>query len=149
MAIKWAQNPPLAALLLAAFLSRALIPAGFMPGSGGLVICPGYAPVPGAAAIRHMSHGLSAMEMAGMDMSGMDMAHQAGHPSKDGGSPDHEGSSLCPFAAAAVAMVSGHLATLVSVNHVVTPRVDLPSQLVVPRGTIVPTSLPRGPPSLA
>jgi len=149
MAIKWAQNPPLAALLLVAFFSRALIPAGFMPGPGGLVICPGYMPAPGAATPQSMSHDMPAMQMAGMDMSGMDMAHQAGHPPKDGGSPDHEGSSLCPFAAAAMTMVSGHFATLVSVSHVVTPRIDLPSQPVVPRGTIVPTSLPRGPPSLA
>lgn len=154
MAIKWAQNPALAALLLVAFFSRALIPAGFMPGPGGLVICPGYTPAPGAATPQSMSHDMSAMQMAGMDMSGMDMsgmdmAHQAGHPAKDGGSPDHEGSSPCPFAAAAIAMVSGHFATLVSVSHVVTPRIELPSQPVVPRGTIAPTSLPRGPPSLA
>ncbi len=149
MAIKWAQNPALAALLLVAFFSRALIPAGFMPGPGGLVICTGQTPARGVATTQSMSHDMSDMDMSDMDMSGMDLAHQTGHSSKDGGSPDHEGSSLCPFAAAAVTAVSGHLGTLVSVSHVVTPRIDFPAQPFVPRGTIVPTSLPRGPPSLA
>ena len=143
-AIKWAQNPALAALLLVAFLSRALIPAGFMPGAGGLVVCHGYTPAPGTMTAHRMSH-----DMAGMDMSGMDMSQHTGQPSKTGGLPAHEGSGVCSFAAAAATMASGHVAALASVIHVVTPRIDLPPQPFVPRGTIVPTRLPRGPPVLA
>jgi hypothetical protein len=34
----WARNPWLAALLLVALGTRALVPAGYMPGAGGVVI---------------------------------------------------------------------------------------------------------------
>lgn len=149
MAHRWLRNPWFAALLLTALFSRALIPAGFMPGHGGLVICDGHTPVQGGIATRDIGHEMSAMEMAGMDMSGMGLAHQAGHPSKDGGGPDHEGSSLCPFAAAATSMASSYTPVLVAIVHTVVPRIDLPSQPFVPRGTIVPTRLPRGPPTVA
>jgi len=154
MAHRWLKNPWFAALLLTAFFSRALIPAGFMPGPGGLVICSGYTSVRVGIAAQDISHEMSAMEMAGMDTSGMDMsgmglAHPAGHPSKDGGGPDHEGSSLCPFAAATTSMASTYTPVLVAVVHTVVPRIDLPSQPFVPRGTIVPTRLPRGPPTVA
>lgn len=149
MADRWLKNPWFAALLLTALFSRALIPAGFMPGPGGLVICSGYTSVQGAIATQDTSHEMPAMEMAGMDMSKIGLTHQAGHPSKDGGQPDHEGSSLCPFAAAATSMASGYTPVLVAVVHTVVPRIDLPSQPFVPRGTIVPTRLPRGPPTVA
>ncbi len=148
-AIKWAQNPALAALLLVAFFSRALIPAGYMPGPGGLIICHGGMPAPAAIASQGMSHDMSDMDMSGMDMSGMDMSQHADQQSKTGSLPDHEGSGFCPFAAAATPMASWHVVTLLSVIDVITPRVNLPPQPFVPRGTIVPTSLPRGPPSLA
>jgi hypothetical protein len=154
MAHRWLENPWFAALLLTAIFSRALIPAGFMPGHGGLVICQGYAPARSSLATQGIDHEMSAMQMAGTDMSGMDMskmgfAHQGGHPSKHGDSRDHEGSSLCPFAAAATTIASGHTAIHVAVVHTVVPRIDLPSQPFVPRGTIVPTRLPRGPPTVA
>jgi hypothetical protein len=148
IAIRWAQNPLLAALLLAAFFSRALIPAGFMPGPGGLVLCNGFGPAPTTVS-QAMSHDMSTMDMSGMDMAGMDMpgmAHAGGHPAHGGGSQDHEGSSLCPFAAAATTMASSH-ASLLSVTVAVDSRpVLLPEQPFVPRGTIASTSLPRGPP---
>ena len=143
-AIRWVQNPLWTALLLAAFCSRALIPAGFMPGPGGLIICPGH--TPDAAT----THNMSAMDMSGMDMSDMDMsgiAHHGGQPSTDGGPQDHEGSSLCPFAAAATTMASGHSAVLVTVVAVESGSVQLPDQPFVPSGTSVPTRLPRGPPA--
>lgn len=146
---RWLRNPWFAALLLTALFSRALIPAGFMPGQGGLVICNGYTPVRGGIATHDISHAMSATEMAGMDMSGMGLTHRAGHPSKDGGWPEHEVSSLCPFAAAATSMASGYTPVLVAVVHTVVPQIDLPSQPFVPRGTIVPTRLPRGPPTVA
>jgi hypothetical protein len=146
-----ARKPILAALLLVTFLARALVPTGFMPGPGGLILCSGFAPAPSTVS-QAMSHDMSTMDMSGMDMAGMDMsgmAHAGGHPAHGGGSQDHEGSSLCPFAAAATTMASGH-ACLISVAVAVdSGPVLLPEQPFVPRGTIVPTRLPRGPPSLA
>ena len=38
----------LAALLLVAFFARALVPAGFMPGPDGLILCHGFTPASGA-----------------------------------------------------------------------------------------------------
>ena len=146
IAIKWARNPLLAALLLAAFFSRALIPAGFMPGPGGLILCSGFAPTP-ATASQAMNHDMPAMDMSGMDMAGM--THPGGHPAHGGGSQDHEGSSLCPFAAAATTMASGHTALLSVTVAIETGPVLLPEQPFVPRGTLVPTRLPRGPPACA
>ena len=146
IAIKWARNPLLAALLLAAFFSRALIPAGFMPGPGGLILCNGFAPTP-ATASQAMNHDMSAMDMSGMNMAGM--AHPGGHPAHGGGSQDHVGSSLCPFAAAATTMASGHAFVLSVAVAVDSGPVLLPEQPFVPRGTIVPTRLPRGPPTFA
>ena len=146
VAVRLAQNPLLVALLLVAVCGRVLIPTGFMPGPGGLILCNGYAPVPGAV-IQTLSHDMSKMDMPGMDMTGT--SHLGGHPSHDGGAPHHEGPSLCPFAAAATTMASGHTAVLVVSLATESRPVQLPSQPFVPRGTIVPTRLPRGPPSLA
>jgi len=150
-AIRLARNPILAALLLVTFLARALVPAGFMPGPGGLMLCPAYGPPAGALHLA-MSHDMSSMDMSGMDMSTMDMsgmAHPSGKPVHGSGAPDHESSSLCPFAAAAAPMATGH-AALLSVAAIVDARaVRIPDLPFVPRGTIVPTRLPRGPPSLA
>ncbi len=153
-AIRWARNPLLAALLLVAFCTRALIPAGFMPGPGGLVICNGYAPARGDATSQPISHdtsatGMAAMDMAGIDMSGMDMSKHAGQNPNDGGSPYHMASNLCPFAAAATTMASSPTAVLVAVVHSVTHRIELPNQAIIPRDTVVPTRLPRGPPAQA
>ena len=151
MAIRLARNPLLAALLLVTFVARALIPAGFMPGPGGFVLCNGYAPASGAAA-QAMAHDMSSMDMSGMDMAGMDMSgmvHHGEHSSRDGSAPNHAGATLCPLAAAATSMASGHIAVLTASVAVETGSVQLPDQPFVPRGTIVPTRLPRGPPSLA
>jgi hypothetical protein len=76
------------ALLLPAFLLRALIPVGFMPMIGldhsvSLVICDSYAPVP-----------RSLMNMP-MD-AGMDMSHPA--PSEGAGAPPvHQDHGSCPY----------------------------------------------------
>jgi hypothetical protein len=151
IAIRWARNPLLAALLLVAFCSRALIPTGFMPGPGGLILCQGFAPGPPTVS-QAMSHDMSTVDMSGMSMAGMDMsgmAHQGGQPSHGGGSQDHEGSSVCPFAAAATAMASGHASVHSVAVGAESGSVLLPELPFVPRGTIVPTRLPRGPPSLA
>ncbi len=58
IAQRWLARGWFAALLFAALFSRALIPVGFMPGPGGVVLCSGYAPVS------------SLPDMPGMDMSG-------------------------------------------------------------------------------
>lgn len=150
-AIRWARNPILAAVLLVAFCSRALVPTGYMPGHGGLVICSGYVRAQSAAAARDMS----AMDMAGMadtadmDMSARAVPYQAGHRSEDGGAPKHDGVGLCPFAAAATSMATGQSVAFVLVAvRAVTARIQFPPDRIIPRGTIVPTRLPRGPPAL-
>ena len=140
VAIRWVRKPWLAALLLVTFFARALVPTGFMPGPGGLIICTGYAPA-------SVSHEMSGMDMAGMDMSGMDMGSHAGHSGHDGGPPSHDSMGMCPFAAAAAAMASPQAANAVVLAHFVSTAVEIPEQPFVPRGTIVPTRLPRGPPS--
>lgn len=136
VAIQWARQPLLAALLLVTFLSRALIPTGFMPGHDGLILCHGMDTTP-SGTLPDMS----------MDMSGM--AHDANHASRHGSSSGHEGGSVCPFAAAVTAMASGQaiapLASAIGDGNVL----PVPDSQVVPSGTIVPTRLPRGPPQIA
>lgn len=146
VAIRWARNPLLAALLLAAFLGRALIPAGFMPGPGGLMLCSGYAPN-----VQTNFHDMSGMDMSGMDTSGMDIsaagtAHRDGDAGHGGRAPDHTRSEICPFAAAAMTMVAFNAPVVVVHSYVVSTELIIPAPPVVPRGTIVPTRLPRGPP---
>ena len=147
-AIKWAQNPLLAVLLLVTFCARAIVPTGFMPGPGGFVICSGDMPAMGTSSTHAMTHDMSAMDMPGMDMSGMDMNH-GDHLSRNGTAPDHKSWSFCPFGAAASTMVSGHVTVVAAFVHHVVTQIDLPFVSFIPRGTIVPTRLPRGPPSLA
>ena len=147
-AIKWGKNPLLATLLMVAFCTRALIPIGFMPGPGGLILCDGYAAMSGAKAPHGMSHEMAGM--AGMDMSGMDMPGMDSHPVHDDGASKHGGLSLCPFAAAATAMASGHAA--LAVTELLPPvarKIELPSLPFVPRTALVPSRLPRGPPMFA
>ncbi|MBS0612933.1 MAG: hypothetical protein JSS24_07165, partial [Proteobacteria bacterium] len=117
--------PLLAALLLVAFGSHALIPSGFMPGRGGLVICHG-----------HM------MSSAGMPGQG-DTA-----PGHGGTDPQHPNANLCPFAAAATTMATAQSAMSPALASMVVTDGDLPPRSFIPRGTIVPTRLPRGPPAI-
>lgn len=86
------RRPWLSVVLLAAFFGHGLIPAGFMPGPGGLMLCPGY---------------VRASGMAGMDMPGMGSSIPAHHGGDGPHSPSRATFALCPFAAAAalVAMV--------------------------------------------
>jgi len=147
VAIRWARKPWLAALLLVALGSRVLIPAGFMPGPGGLVLCSGHGPM-----IMSMPSDMAGMDMSNMDMSGMDMTgmvRHGSHPSHHGGSPGHEGTSLCPFAAAATAMAGGHNTVIAGAVAAASGPVLLPFRPFVPRNTMVPTRLPRGPPTFA
>lgn len=125
-----------------------------MPGPGGLVLCSGYAPIANGAAAHHMPHDMSAMDRAGMDMSSADMPGMAmpAHPANTGHgghASEHESMGVCPFAAAASTMAAPHAIAVVVLADRVPASLSLPPQEILPRGTIVPTRLPRGPPSLA
>ena len=141
--IRHARKSSWAALLLTAFVAQALIPAGFMPGAGGLILCPGYSA--DITTHRAMGHDMPGMDMP--DMPGMD--HHGGDQSHKGETSGHEGSSLCPFAAAATPMVGSQTAVHIPAADVDSRIIALPPLPFVPRGTIVPIRLPRGPPSLA
>jgi hypothetical protein len=130
VAINWARRPWLAVVLLAAFLARGLIPAGFMPHAGGLVICHGYVPTAAAE---------SRSPAAGM---------WAAPGTHDRTAPGHDGASVCPFAAAATALAAPAQAPAMVLVHGISITLTLPVQRAIPRGTIVPTRLPRGPPAL-
>jgi hypothetical protein len=130
---RWLARGWFAALLFAALFSRALIPVGFMPGAGGIVLCSGYAPVP-------------AVDMPGMDMSGMDMSGAADHGA---GGPQRHGMEFCPYTAVAAVMAAGHAPLPTAFTPFIPPNSVFPPEKSIPRGTIVPTSLPRGPPASA
>lgn len=144
-AIKLARHSLASMLLLVALCTRALIPAGFMPGPHGLIVCPGD--LPGSNAAHMMHHGMSAMDMSSMDMSSMPV--DADRHSHHGTHSEHENSILCPFAAAAGTMagVPGVALTLATSSDSEPVRFPLHSH--IPRGTIVPSLLPRGPPSFS
>ena len=97
----WLNRPWFAALLFAALLSRALIPLGFMPGPGGIVLCSGYAPVPTMPYGSAATHNMPGMDMPGMDMPGMDMSGNADHADAKAPSQRHEGVEICLFSAVA------------------------------------------------
>jgi hypothetical protein len=136
--IRLARKPWFAALLLAAFFSHALIPIGYMPGAGGMTLCSGFGPVADDSMTHAMNH-----DMAGMNMSGTDMAPTAVHSHH---TPDHESMGMCPFAAAATAIAWWHTGMTAGLAPAVSSNVELPQNSFVPRGTVVPTRLPRGPP---
>jgi hypothetical protein len=122
-------------LLFAALLSRALIPLGFMPGPGGIVLCSGYAPV---------EHSMPAMQMPGMDMSGKTDQADATAPSQR-----HEAVQICLFSAVARLMAVGPAPALAVFPLFDSSTTVFPPEKLIPRGRIVPTSLPRGPPATA
>lgn len=142
VAIRWARKPWLAALLLVALGSRLLIPPGFMPGPGGLVLCTGHGPM-----IMSMPSDMSGMDMSSTDMSGMDMSLHSGTSGQGGHAPDHESMEVCPFAAAANTMAALDAPALSVHSPFESTDIALPPQPFIPRGTIVPSRLPRGPPS--
>ncbi len=141
------------ALLVAALACRALVPAGYMPGMGGLMLCPGYAPAPAVHAVAHAD--LGGMDMPGMDMTamaGMSMAamhagQAPGHADGHGG--EHSLSGQCVFAAAAgmAAVAPAGLSPLPP--ELVPTTTAFPPERILPRGRIVPTRLARGPPALS
>ncbi len=132
VAQRWLDRPWFAAWLCAALLSRALIPVGFMPGPGGIVLCSGYALVPA---------------MPRMDMPGMDMSGKADHDNATAPSQRHQGVEICLFSALARLMAVGPAPALAGFPQFVSSTAVFPPEKSIPRGTIVPTSLPRGPPA--
>ena len=141
MAQRWLGKPWFTALLFAALLGRALIPVGFMLGPSGIVLCSGYALVPA------MPYGLEAENsMAGMDMPGMDMSGKANHSDARAPSHRHEGVQICLFSAFARVMAVGRAPLLAAFPLFLSSTSVFPPEKSIPRGTIVPTSLPRGPP---
>ena len=138
MAIRWVRNPWLAVLLLGAIFTRALIPVGFMPGPGGLVLCPGYAPTNfGAGAASTAQHDMPGMDMSGHDM-GMDHSGKA---------PAHASMGGCVFAAAGTALAFFHTPGPALITPVVSLEKIFAPQPFVPRTAVAPTRLPRGPPA--
>ncbi len=136
---RWMQKPWFSALLLAALACRALTPVGFMPGIGAdgnfsVVLCEAYAPV-------------MARDVAGMpDMPAMaDMVGMA----HDGGHGQHQAQGSCPYAGASTGVALVQTAMAVLLPQAAYPTVIFPPERLIPRGTIAPTRLPRGPPSLA
>ena len=139
---RWLVKPWFAALLLTAFMSRALRPVGFMPGPGGLILCSGYASAPLTGDSRDASH-----DMPGMDMGGMDMPGQAKQAGQGGHSPEHESMGVCPYAAAASVLALTHAAAPSALLRIVSTAIIAASSAIAPRRAAVPTSLPRGPPA--
>lgn len=141
-AFRWAQNPLLAVLLLAVFVARALVPIGFMPSAGGLVFCQGVTSAHAglSASLADDSSAIAAPRLAPADSP---LAHHGGDAT------DHEKSSVCPFAAAVTSMAGGHAAAPAAAVFGDTESPPVPERPFVPLGTVVPTRLPRGPPSLA
>ena len=133
-----------AALVVPALLLRALLPVGYMPGAGGLVLCSGVAGVQSPAAMPGMD--MSASEMLAMNVvPGPEAGPMTatGHPHAPMGQGDP-----CPFAASgagyAPASTSTALCALVAVERA--PQVDHPVAHHVQ--TILRTQAARGPPAL-
>ncbi len=101
------------------------------------MLCPGYGPVP--VSVVH--------SMGGDDMSGMDMSDHGGAGTHNNGAPTHEGMGICPIGAAAAVLGLLNASAVVAYSPIVQLEIQLAPPPVVPRGTIVPTRLPRGPPA--
>jgi hypothetical protein len=128
-------------ILLALFVLRAYVPAGFMPAAGApflLEVCPTGMPVAAGSPVAHH-------HMAGHDMAGHDMA---GHAMGGHDSGGHSGFEDCPFGSApATGPISQHIAPA--------PSAPIVSESILasepaPAGTRLPRAhRARGPPALA
>lgn len=141
------RNPWLQLLLVVVLLGRAMVPVGYMPGQGGLELCPAY-----GASTEMARSGMASMDMPGMDMPShaAHMAHLA-HSAHMAhmGHAGHAGSCAYATATAATALAGGHAPPAIAWLPGMPPDVAIPAERPIPRGTIVPTRLPRGPPSLS
>lgn len=122
-------------LVMLALLARAMVPAGFMPGNGGLVLCQGYAPLPVKVA-SDSAHAASSTAGEERSTENQDKSHDSGR------------SHFCPFLAATVALASP--SAPMSLAHVDIPRFEITASLSPERlrSLRARTLLPRGPPSL-
>jgi hypothetical protein len=131
-----ARNPWLAGLLLVMFFAHALIPIGYMPGPGGVILCPGYGPT---ASAGHADHD---------DMSGMDMSGTAKPIHHGGKATSNDGMGMCPFAATATTFALGHAPTATAFALVLQAEIKRGAEPSIPHSAVPPTRLPRGPPAL-
>ena len=137
----WLGRPWFSALLLTALLCRALVPVGFMPGVGAdgrfaVIFCPSDGPIPAALDAGNDVH----THMAGM-------VHHGNHAHHD--HVQHNAQGNCPYAGATAALALVQWAPPTLLAHSVRAVTLIPPERFIPRGTIVPTRLPRGPPALA
>jgi hypothetical protein len=109
-----------------------------MPGPGGLILCPGYAPTTSGSGAESMAEDA----MSGMDMSDHDMGMDHG-----GKTPAHESMGICPFAAAGTTFAFFHTPVLAAYTPVFSLQVKFAPQPFIPRAAITPNRLPRGPPA--
>jgi hypothetical protein len=152
------RRPWLSALVLTALVFRALVPVGYMLGVGtggsfSVMLCPAYAPVLVPVARDHSDDSSMVSAMAGMpgmsEMAGMpDMPAMPGLPDPTGHG-QHELQGNCPFAGAATGMALAPLAPVAWLAEHSSQRTTFPPDRYIPRGTIVPSRLPRGPPQAA
>jgi hypothetical protein len=139
------RQPWFSAVLLIALLSRALVPVGYMPGIGSdgaftVMLCPGYAPLPAQESRIDSADSSTMADMPGMATM-PDMAGPGGHS-------QHENRSECPcpYAGATTGMALVQLAPATLLAQQSSSSMVFPPARYIPRGTIVPTRLPRGPP---
>lgn len=145
VAVRLARNPRLAVILLVTLGLRALTPIGYMPGPGGLMLCPGYAPI--ASTTDADRSDMSGMDMSGMDMSGPAMPMGAVPMDHSGKAPSHDGMGMCPFAAAATAFTLFHAPAIAAFVPVVRFEIASEPRSFNPPAQVPPTRLPRGPPA--
>ena len=122
-------------LLLSAFVLRALVPVGFMPSAGGLILCSGY--------------GIAGHDAAYRAFIRNPFPDLPGRPRSPGSGRTPTDSGVCPFAAAASAMARNLSAGFPIRRLPVQGTVVPPLQPVIPRDITVLSRLPRGPPALA
>jgi hypothetical protein len=143
------QRPWFAAMLLAALLTRALVPVGFMPDQGGFILCPSYAPVLARSVIADSSHDMAGMAMDGSATTASATPGHAGHAGHSGSSPEHSHSGICRYSGSGAGLALTQALGNPLLAHVTSTKLQFPPEQTLPRGTIVPTRLPRGPPPLA
>jgi hypothetical protein len=156
------RSPWLNVPLLAALLCRALTPLGYMPGPGGLMLCPAYAPLPSALAARHAAATSAGVTMLDMNIPGMEMPAMATHghhhhaPASqapggggDGTGMGHGGMGICPFAGAATLMAAMRLPPALQQFLLFMPFAPAVPDFQLPPAPSALAGLPRGPPALA
>ena len=142
---KLTQDRWLLALLLAAVAMRAIVPAGFMPGAGGIILCPGYAAGAQSAGSSAVDSDMSGMDMSAMDSPETGMPDSGDSPHRTPHGPMHAGMAVCPFAAAASLQAAPPFLHPLILQLATIGVVRLPDRLPL-RHFFELISLPRGPP---